>query len=86
MTNASMSLKEWILLICLSVLWGGSFVFTELALDTLTPLTFVFGRVLVAALALIAVVYLTGHCMPTSGKLWAGFFMMGFLNNIIPLP
>ena len=84
MTNSTMTLKEWVLLFCLSILWGGSFIFTELALETLPPFTFVFGRVLVASLALIGIVHLSGHRMPTSWKLWGGFFMMGFLNNIIP--
>ena len=40
-----MGATEWLLLIILSVLWGGSFFFNAIALDDLPPLTVVFARV-----------------------------------------
>lgn len=47
-----MTRRDWSLLLTLSLLWGGSFVFVELALRGLPPLTIVIGRVGVAALIL----------------------------------
>ena len=52
---------EWVLLIILSVFWGGSFFFVEVALTELPPLTIVFGRVGFAAMALILLVYVIGQ-------------------------
>lgn len=75
---------EWVLLILLSVLWGGSFFFGEVALSELQPFTIVLGRVSVAAIALYLIVRATGHRMPTSPKMWGTFLMMGLLNNLIP--
>ena len=49
---AAMSLRVWIWLLSLSVLWGGSFFFAKVAIGELGPLTVVFARVALAALAL----------------------------------
>ena len=52
MHGPTMSGKDWLLLMTLSVLWGGSFFFSEVALAELGPLTVVLGRVGFAAGAL----------------------------------
>ena len=75
---------EWALLIALSVLWGGTFVFAEVALDEVRPLTLVLARVGIAAAALWLAVYASGQRMPRSVALWGAFFVMGALNNLIP--
>ena len=85
MSGASrMGPVEWGLLILLSILWGGSFFFAEVALAELPPFTVVLGRVGIAALALLALVYATGRRMPAGWAPWGAFFAMGFLNNLIP--
>ncbi len=80
----SMNGLTWGLLILLSVRWGGSFFFVELALRDLPTLTIVFTRVTLAALALHLYVLATGQRMPTDLKLWTAFFVMGLINNFIP--
>ena len=75
---------EWAFLITLSVLWGGTFFFAEVALREIRPLTLVFYRVGLAALALILMVHATGHRLPRSKALWGAFFVMGALNNLVP--
>ena len=82
--NPVMSSRDWLLLLVLSVLWGGSFFFVEVALDELGPLTVVTGRVGLAAAALIGLVYLGGGRMPHAPSLWGAFLVMGALNNLIP--
>jgi len=79
-----MATREWLLLIVLSIIWGGSFFFAEIALRELEPLTIVFGRVSIAALALLVFVRLSGKSMPWDIKSWRQFFIMGGLNNMIP--
>jgi len=83
-TNKVMGPQEWVLLIILSVLWGGSFFFGKVALSELRPFTVVLGRVSIAAVALNLIVRATGHKMPSSPKMWAAFLIMGMLNNLIP--
>jgi drug/metabolite transporter (DMT)-like permease len=82
--NKVMGPLEWCLLIILSVLWGGSFFFSKLALAELPPFTLVFGRVCLAAVALNLAVYATGNRMPRSLKTWRALFVMGALNNLVP--
>lgn len=80
----SMNSQEWLLLIILSIVWGGSFFFVGVAVEVLPPLTIVALRVSLAASALLAVVHFTGLRMPTDPKIWIAFICMGVLNNVIP--
>ena len=55
--EASLPLKrmgtvEWLLLLVLSVLWGGSFFFNRIVLAELPPMTLVLGRVALAAIGI----------------------------------
>jgi drug/metabolite transporter (DMT)-like permease len=82
--NRPMSMLEWALLVCLSILWGGSFFFVGVAVKELPPLTIVVLRVLLAALALHVVIRVMGVKLPANRSAWAAFFGMGLLNNAIP--
>ena len=84
MKTPSMSASDWLLLVILSVLWGGSFFFVELALDGFGPFTLVTGRVGLGALALLIFVRATGNRMPREARPWVAFVIMGVLNNLIP--
>ena len=66
-----MSLRVWIWLLSLSVLWGGSFFFAKVAMGELQPLTVVFARVALAALALTLVLSLTVIPVLASADYWA---------------
>jgi len=79
-----MSLRVWIWLVSLSVLWGGSFFFAKVAVAELRPLTVVFGRVAFAAFALKLWLWLTGQSLFRRETPWAAFMIMGLLNNLIP--
>jgi drug/metabolite transporter (DMT)-like permease len=75
---------EWLLLVILSMLWGGSFFFSKVAVAELRPFTLVLGRVAIAAIALNLIVIATGQRLPSSLKSWGSFLVMGVLNNLIP--
>ena len=75
---------EWGMLILLSIFWGGSFFFVEVALRAFQPFTVVFLRVMMAAFILVGVVYLRGQRMPSSIRTWMAYMIMGALNNAIP--
>ena len=80
----AMSARVWLLVLALSVVWGGSFFFVEIALIALPPFTVVLCRVGLAAIALLLLVRLSGQAMPRSVGLWGAFLVMGALNNFIP--
>ncbi len=82
--NRPMRAFEWGLLLTLSVLWGGSFFFNGVAVRELPTLTVVFSRVALAALILWVALRLAGEPMPSAPRIWAAFFGMGLLNNVLP--
>lgn len=80
----TMGATEWAMLVALSVLWGGSFFFNAIAVKELPPFTFVFLRVGIGSLVLLAVIRFLGQHLPRDWKVWLQFMGMGVLNNIIP--
>ncbi|HSS64251.1 MAG TPA: DMT family transporter [Gammaproteobacteria bacterium] len=82
--NLSMGAVEWLLLGSLSVLWGGSFFFVEVALESFGPLTVVLARVGLAAVTLWTIITLKGLPLPRLPAVWLAFLCMGAINNMIP--
>ena len=79
-----MGIKDWLLLILLSILWGGSFFFIELAVAELPPFTIVWARVALAAITLWSFVLVLGLPVPRSFAVWGSFLVMGLLSNVLP--
>lgn len=79
-----MSGLEWGLLLFLSLLWAGSFMFIGIAVRDLPPVTVVASRVVIAALVLLGLGAITGRRMPRGWRVWRSFAVMGLLNNVLP--
>jgi drug/metabolite transporter (DMT)-like permease len=75
---------EWILLVSLSILWGGSFFFSKIAVAAIPPFTLVLGRTGMASLTLMLVLHALGHRLPRDMGAWRSYAIMGLLNNVIP--
>ncbi len=80
----SMSAVDWALLVLLSMLWGGSFFFSKVALSEVPPLTVVLARVAIGAVGLFLYLRATRQTIPATLTVWAAFLGMGVLNNLIP--
>lgn len=89
----AMSPRNWLQLLSLSILWGGSFFFIEVAVESLPPLTIAWLRVAIAAaviwLLLIVRRRVTGSTAADAGRVPAGtllgtFAFMGLVNNVVP--
>ncbi|MEH6444074.1 MAG: DMT family transporter [Oceanospirillaceae bacterium] len=83
-TNITMGLKQWLMLLILSLLWGGSFFFMKVALLELPTFSIVLLRVSLAAFTLFVYLKITNRDLPTSLEVWRLFFYLGFFNNIVP--
>lgn len=79
-----MPIAAWGMLLALSGLWGGSFLFNRIAVAEMPTLTVVFARVTLAALALLIAARLTGVALPRDRASWRDWLVMGLLNNIVP--
>ena len=79
-----MRAQDWFLLIILSVLWGGTYIFAKEALVALPPLTLTLARCGIAAAVLLPIALALGYSLPRRRGQWRDFAMMAVLNNIIP--
>ena len=79
-----MTVVDWALLILLSIVWGRSFFFVEVALDGVPPFTLVMLRVGLAAGALHIYLVVSGNSLSVDPMVWFLFLVMGLLNNAVP--
>ena len=68
----------------LVALWGTSFLFTALAVDSVAPVSVVFYRLVLGALVLSLVVYARRLSFPRSARVWGGFLLMAIAGNALP--
>ena len=83
-TDLKMGRTEWGLLLLLSVIWGGSFFVSKIALAEIPPFTLVFSRVFLAAGTLYLIIKITRQKLGLTLPMIGVFFGMGLLNNLIP--
>ncbi len=79
-----MSVTDWLLLLVLSVLWGGSFYFAKIAVLEIPPLTLALGRVAIAAAALAIFARAIAVPFPRDATTWAHLAVMAVFNNVVP--
>jgi drug/metabolite transporter (DMT)-like permease len=75
---------DWVMLITLATVWGGSFLFNAILVAELPVITIVAIRVTLAALALWGFARVTGRKIPTTPQVWGALLILGVLNNAIP--
>lgn len=77
-------LSDWALLLMLALLWGSSFAFQDLAVDSVGPVTATAIRLVLSALVLTGMVRLTLRRLPTSLRLWGWLAAMAVVGNVAP--
>ncbi|MBY3049671.1 DMT family transporter [Rhizobium leguminosarum] len=82
--DSRMNAWTWCLLVLLGLIWGGSFFFARIAVQHVPPLTLVFCRLLLAALALH--IYIAGRFdfYAILKARWREFLILGLINNALP--
>lgn len=63
----------------MSILWGGSFFFVDVAVKEIPPLTIVLGRVALASIILLAIVYLKGERLEWNAFVGIGLIFIGLI-------
>lgn len=76
--------RDWLMLILLSVVWGGTFYFVAVALREVPPLSLVFFRCVVAVSVLVPILLVLGFEFPRTVRQWRNYAVMAILNNILP--
>lgn len=75
---------ELTLLLVLAGLWGGSYTFIKLGVETIPPLTLIAARTLIAGVALLAVMRGRGLRLPRDLATWRQFLIQACLNSVVP--
>lgn len=81
--------KHWLMLGCLGVVWGASFMFMSLALRGVGPMVLVAARLALGALLLLVILKLTGRRLPPrhgrEGRvIWRFALALALLSNAVP--
>jgi drug/metabolite transporter (DMT)-like permease len=75
---------ELTLLLALATLWGASYSFIRIGVETIPPLTFIAGRTLIAGGILLVVIRWRGLSLPREGAVWKRFLVQACLNSVFP--
>ncbi len=75
---------ELALLLVLSTLWGASYTFIKIGVETIPPVTLIAARTLIAGAILVAILHLRGLRLPTNKEVWARFLFQACLNSVVP--
>ncbi|MCL6708292.1 EamA family transporter [Pseudomonas sp. R2.Fl] len=75
---------ELALLLALSTLWGASYTFIKIGVETIPPVTLIAARTLIAGAVLVAVLRLRGLKLPADRQVWGRFLFQACLNSVVP--
>jgi drug/metabolite transporter (DMT)-like permease len=75
---------ELLLLLALATLWGASYTFIRVGVETIPPITFIAARTLIAGGLLLIMMRLRGLTMPRDGATWRKFLFQACLNSVVP--
>lgn len=77
-------LVELSLLAGLATLWGASYTFIKLGIETIPPVTLIAGRTILAGAVLLLILRARGIRMPRERATWGRFTVQACLNSAIP--
>ncbi|WP_313532141.1 EamA family transporter [Shinella sp.] len=72
------------LLLLLSTLWGSSYTFIKIGVETIPPITLIAARTLIAGSLLFMLVKARGLSLPRDPTSWGRFLFQACLNSVIP--
>lgn len=76
--------RVFLKLVGLSLLWGPAFLYMNVAVREIPPLTLAAARVSLAAFVLLFILKLQGRSLPGTGARWKQFAFTGFTYNALP--
>lgn len=79
-----MMARELALLLALSTLWGASYTFIKIGVETIPPVTLIAARTLIAGTVLVAIICWRGLALPRDRETWRRFLFQACLNSVVP--
>jgi len=84
MIRTQMDKGDWAVLGILALIWGGAFIFIGIAVRHVHPLTYVWLRLSIAALAMWAFLLFKGEKLGLPRPVWGSILLLAVLNNALP--
>jgi drug/metabolite transporter (DMT)-like permease len=81
---AQPTLTNWLSVIALGLIWGGTFMVVAIALQGYGPLTVACARTTLGAVSLLALMKLLDRPWPAGRTVWAYLAVIGPLNTALP--
>jgi drug/metabolite transporter (DMT)-like permease len=82
--NRSGARVDWLVFIALGVMWGSSYLFIKIGVESVTPMTLVALRLGVGTLFLGGVLLLARGRLPSRPATWFHLMVMAVLNIVLP--
>lgn len=76
--------RELALLVALSTLWGASYSFIKIGVETIPPITLIAARTFIAGSILVAIIRWRGLNLPKDATTWRRFLFQACLNSVVP--
>ncbi len=77
--------SDWFMLFALTIFWGTSFLFNELALKAFPPAVLVLSRLVLALVALGGFLVISGRSLPRPGRGWIPWIVIAVLGALLPM-
>ena len=84
MTTSRPGFADYGLLLLLSAIWGSSFLFIKVAVETLPALSMTAARLTLSVLILFAMAALAKEGLPRGLKTWGWIALAGLFGNALP--
>lgn len=84
MQNQTPTLKDYVLLTSLAAIFGLSFIFTNISVRDIPPLTVTAFRLFIALLFMYPIMVFARQKLPPPGRVWIVIFLSGLFGNALP--
>jgi len=76
--------KHYFMLIALGMVWGSSFPFLKIVIETYSPIVTIALRLTISAIAMTAFIYAIGLRIPRDLRVWRHYTVVAIVGNIVP--
>jgi drug/metabolite transporter (DMT)-like permease len=82
--ETSRSRADWLVFLALGFMWGSSYLFIKIGVETLTPLTLVALRLAIGLVFLTGVVLVAREALPRDWRVYRHIAVMAVFNIVLP--
>jgi drug/metabolite transporter (DMT)-like permease len=84
MTQSPPGVRDYVLLFTLSALWGSSFLFIKVGVETVPAATLTLIRLVIATAVLVVIARMAGQAIPRGARLWRVIVAAALFGNALP--